>query len=268
MKIEDMNSRFNFRSTPFTREFDIADRYKVTAHEEELTHLIQTIEERMSAALIAPAGHGKTTLLRALAKKLPDVRYRVSYLKVADLSKRDFCREISHALGAQSSGTYPSLLRNLQERLSQIYQEGIRIVLILDEAHDFRPEVLGVVRLLTNFEMDSRLVVSIILSGQGGLTQLLKREELQDVASRLAHRAKLSLLSRKELLKYVEHRCFLAGSQTPPFATEALVALHECSHGNLRATDHLALKALQVAHSEDESIVTTNHITRARQMLT
>ena len=263
-----MCSRFQFRITPFTREFEIANRYKVAAHEDELAHLIQTMEQRMSAALISPAGHGKTTLLRALARKLPDVRYRVTYLKVADLSKRDFCREISHALGAQSSGTYPSLLRNLQERLSQIYQEGIRIVLILDEAHDFRPDVLGIIRLLTNFEMDSRLVVSIILAGQGGLDKLLKRDDLQDVASRLAHRARLSLLSQNELIKYMEHRCFLAGSQTPPFEAEALVALYECSHGNLRATDHLALKALHVAHDEDASIVTTNHITRARQMLT
>ncbi len=267
MTIKDMCSRFNFRMTPFTRELNITDRYKIEPHEQELEHLAETVEQRMSAALISPAGHGKTPLLRALNQQLPDVRYRTSYLKVADLSKRDFCREISQELGAKSSGTYPSLLRNLQDRLKQIYHEGIRCVLILDEAHDFRSEVLGVIRILTNFEMDSQLVVSVILSGQEGLAKLLKKEELQDVASRLAHRSRLGLLSQKQLVKYIEHRCFLAGCTEPPFKGESLVAIYECTHGNLRATDHLTLKALQVAHREDEAIVTTNHITRARQML-
>jgi molybdopterin-guanine dinucleotide biosynthesis protein len=46
----------------------------------------------MSAALIAPAGAGKTALLRRLVAELPEARYQVSYVKVTSLSKRDLCR--------------------------------------------------------------------------------------------------------------------------------------------------------------------------------
>ena len=49
-------------------------------------------------------------------------------------------------------------------------QESLRPVIILDEAHDMRPEVLAILRVLTNFEMDSKLVVSIVLAGQPRLT--------------------------------------------------------------------------------------------------
>ena len=57
-------------------------------YERPLKHLFGTLDKRMSAALIAPAGTGKTMLLRALMARLPQARYRVHYVKVTDLSKR------------------------------------------------------------------------------------------------------------------------------------------------------------------------------------
>jgi type II secretory pathway predicted ATPase ExeA len=267
-EIQDYRSRFGFRKTPFTREIGVADHFKIPAHEQTTRHLYQAIEERMSAALIGPAGCGKTTLIRGLSAELSQSRYTCAYLKVNDLSKRDFCRELSSVFGLAPSGTYPSLLRRIQERFSKGFcEEGMRWVLILDEAHDFRPEVLGILRILTNFEMDSKLVVSLILAGQRGLDHLLSREMLRDVAGRLAHRARLELLSPRQVEDYVQHRCAVAGATQTPFDADALTALHDLTHGNLRAIDQLAYKALLVAHEAGAECVNTNHITKARGML-
>lgn len=267
-EIKDYRSRFGFDTTPFTRELAVTDHFKIPAHEEAARHLRQAVEERMSAALIAPAGSGKTTLLRTLAARLSQSRYHQAYLKVNDLSKRDFCRELSGVFGLQPSGTYPCLLRRLQDRFSKGFgEEGMRWVLILDEAHDFRPEVLSMLRILTNFEMDSKLVVSLVLAGQGGLHQLLNRETLRDVAGRLAHRAHLELLAAAQVQEYIRHRCAIAGVHEAPFDAEALTALYELARGNMRATDQLAYKALLVAHEADMNRVNTNHVVKARGML-
>lgn len=264
----DMLSHFHFQTMPFTPEVRVADRFRLSAHDETLNHLRQTVEQRMSAALIAPAGTGKTTLLRALVEALPEARYHTRYLKVTDLSKRDFCREISTALGLGSAGTYPALVRRLQEHMEQIVdQEAMRCVLILDEAHDFRPHVLSIIRILTNFEMDSRLVFSVLLSGQMGLGRLLDNPILTDVTGRLAHRAQLQPLSLTEVKEYITHRCAMAGLMHAIFETEAMTALYEIGHGNLRATDRLALKALHVAHQAKASAVTSNHVAKARGLL-
>ncbi len=67
-------------------------------------------------------------------------------------------------------------------------------------------------RLLTNFEMDSRLVVSLVLAGQPLLRTLLGRPEQAAMAQRLAHYATLRLLSRDETRAYVVHRCAHAGA--------------------------------------------------------
>lgn len=149
---------------------------------------LDRIERRMSVAVIAPAGAGKTCLLRAVRHDLPEARYRVHYVKVTELSKRDLCREIATAVGVTPAGSYPMLVRRLQEDFEQVAStDGVRPVLVLDDVHDIRPEVLGVLRVLTNFDWDSRLVVSIVLAGQPPLNKLLSRLACEDVAQRIAY---------------------------------------------------------------------------------
>lgn len=53
--------------------------------DEALAGLQSAVEARMSAALIAPAGTGKTALLRRLRDALPEARYHVHYVKVTGL---------------------------------------------------------------------------------------------------------------------------------------------------------------------------------------
>ncbi len=266
-KFKDFISRFGFHTTPFTCEIRVEDHYINETYTEHLGHLCDAVDKRMSSALIAPAGTGKTSMLRALSARLPETRYQTHYVKVTELSKRDLCREISVVAGIEAAGNYPTLVRRLQERFSEsLDMDGLRPVLVLDEAHDIRPEVLSVLRILTNFKMDSRLVVSIVLSGQSPLAKMLSNPKLEDVAKRLAHYATLRLLSRGETKTYIQHRCSISGAANCPFDPGAIEALYEVGRGNLRATDHLALKSLELAHKQNCNAVDSNHVTRARTM--
>lgn len=266
--MKDFRSRYGFHSTPFTREIPVAQCLGLAFYDQAADALASVIDDRMSAALIAPAGTGKTTLLRALVARLPEARYRVHYVKVTSLSKRDICREIARAIGAKPAGSYACLVQRLQERfVNTADTDGLRPVLILDEAHDMRPDVLGILRILTNFDMDSRLVVSIVLAGQPRLKELLRTDDLEDIARRLAHYATLRPLSRDETERYIEHRASVAGAASLPMDAAAIDAIYEIGRGNLRATDRLSLKALQMAHDADLDVVGTQHVVEARQCL-
>jgi general secretion pathway protein A len=140
-------------------------------------------------------------------------------------------------------------------------------VLVLDDAHDIRPDVLAVLRVLTNFEWDSRLVVSIVLAGQPPLEKLLARPSCEDVAQRIAFYARLRLLSRDETATYLEHRCTIAGALTLPFDRAAIDALFEMTRGNLRALDQLALGALDEAAKARAKTVATSNVVAARKHL-
>jgi len=261
-------SPMGLRKTPFTRELAVAERFALPHQAEATEALAEAVRQRMSAALIAPAGTGKTVALRVLVAGLPDARYQVRYVKVTGLSKRDLCKEIAAACGLSPTGIYPALVRKLQDAFAHASgTDGLRPVIVLDEAHDLRPDSLAVLSLLTNFEMDSRLVVSLILAGQPPLKTMLGRPDQAAMAQRLAHYASLRLLSRDETHAYVVHRCALAGAQTDPFDSDAHEALFEMSLGNLRAIDRIALKALELAARAGASAVSSGEAIQARKLL-
>jgi general secretion pathway protein A len=261
-------SPMGFRKTPFTRELDVTERFTVPHQDEAIEALAQAVHQRRSAALVAPAGSGKTVALRILRSRLPEARYRVRYVKVTGLSKRDLCKEIAVVCGLSSAGIYPTLVRKLQDAFEHTSAtDGLRPVLLLDEAQDLRPESLAMLRLLTNFDMDSRLVISFVLAGQPPLSTLLSRPEQTAVAQRLAHRATLRLLSRDETHAYIAHRSAVAGAPTPPFDDNALESLFEMASGNFRAIDHLALKAIELAARAGNAVVSSGDVIAARKLI-
>jgi type II secretory pathway predicted ATPase ExeA len=261
-------SPMGFRKTPFTRELAVTERFALAHQTEAADALAEVVRQRMSAALVAPAGTGKTVVLRALVAGLPEARYHTHYVKVTGLSKRDLCKEIAAACGLTATGIYPALVRKLQDAFSHAsISDGLRPVIVFDEAHDLRPDSLAMLRLLTNFEMDSRLVVSVVLAGQPPLKTLLSRPDQQAIAQRLSHYATLRLLSRDETRAYVVHRSAVAGAQVDPFDSDAHEAIFEMSRGNLRAIDRLALKSLELAAQAGASAVSSGEAITARKLL-
>jgi general secretion pathway protein A len=264
----DLRTQFGFTSTPFTREIRPEEQLPFTFFEEALAGLKRCIEARMSGALIAPPGSGKSALLRRLRHELPEARYKVFDVKITDVPRRELCREVARVCEVQSTGSYSLLIHRLQERFQEIlHSESRRTVLVIDEAGDLRLESLGLFRLLTNFDMDSALLLSVLLCGQPRLKTLLDRDDQQAVARRLYHFASLRLLSREELVQYVNHRCTIAGARTSPFDPGAVEAFYEVSRGNMRVVDLLALKSLERAALAKQSAIGVNHVIEARKEL-
>lgn len=266
---DDIRSFFNLSALPFTREIAVKDRWRHPIFDEPFGAFKRVFYERMSGCLEAPSGMGKTLLLRSLQEEaLPEARFRVQYMAITGLSKRDFCREVARVLGCPPVGTYPALVHRIQEKcLTLTEQESLRPVLIIDEAHDLRPEVLSILRILTNFEMDSRLVLSLLIAGQSGLKALLRRDELEAISRRMTHFDTIRPLSREETREYILHRLRIVGAQDELFDTSAYDGIYECSQGNLRAINRLCLKSLQMAAQKGNKVVGTQHVVQARQKL-
>lgn len=264
----DLRSRFGMHALPFTREIRVDHHLTLPPYLEALDGLAGAVQKRMCAALIGPAGTGKTNILRALVQRLPEARYRAHYVKVTGLSKRDICRDIAHVMGLPPAGAFNALVQKIQAKaLGAVDTDGLRPVLLLDDAHEMRPDVLGMLAPLTNFEMDSRLVLSVVLTGQPPLAAMLRRAELEGIARRFAHYATIRPFSREETAAYVAHRCTVAGAATSPFDHASIDALYEIGRGNLRATDQLALKALEMAERKGFATVDQVQVIEARRLL-
>ncbi len=260
----DLRAHFGFSAVPFSREIPIKDRWRSDIFDQPLTALRQTIEQRMSGVVLAPSGTGKTVILRTLRAQLPEARYRLHYVKLTSLAKKDLCREIGLAAGFDLSGIYPVVFRMLQQRLRQLDEDGLRPVLLLDDVQDMSPPVLTTLRILTNFDMDSKLVISLVLAGDNQLRHMLESPSLEPIRRRMAHIATLRLLSRAETRDYMQHRVRIAGAPTFPFDPQATDAVFEVSRGNLRAIDQLARKSLELAAQKAIATVDPALVAEAR----
>ncbi len=145
--------------------------------------------------------------------------------------------------------------------------QGMRQVIIFDDAHEMRTDSLRLARLLTNFEMDSKLVVSVILAGQLPLKKMLSTPELEDVRQRLNVCSELRLFSREESFGYISHRVKIAGATKSPFPAQSSEAIFEITKGNMRAIDALALMSLRVADEGKRSVVSASDVAVARARL-
>ena len=74
-----------------------------------------------------------------------------------------------------------------------------RPVLIVDEAQEMLPAVLAELRLLSSARLDSHILLTVVLAGDGRLLERLRSEELLPLGSRMRVRLALERATPEEL---------------------------------------------------------------------
>ena len=90
----------------------------------------------------------------------------------------------------------------------------IRPVLLIDEAQEMSPEVLGELRILSSADFDATSLLTVVLSGDGRLLELLRQEDLVPLGTRIRTRLVTEPASREELLELLSHALSKAGNAT------------------------------------------------------
>ncbi|MCL1036974.1 AAA family ATPase [Shewanella submarina] len=223
-------------------------------HREALAHLTYGLGETGGFVLLTgEVGTGKTTVSRCLLQQLPD-NTDTAFILNPSLTEQELLATLCDELKI-SYGDNPSL-KQLTDLLSQYllknHEAGRNTVLIIDEAQHLRPEVLEQLRLLTNLETDTKKLLQVILIGQPELQQLLKRQELRQLAQRITARYHLLPLSEQELGLYVQHRLQVAGRHEPLFTAKAIKVLHKATGGIPRLSNLICERALMAAYAQSK----------------
>jgi general secretion pathway protein A len=244
-----------FSITPDPRYVFLSER-----HRDALAHLLYGVGKGGSGGFVqltGEVGTGKTTLCRLLLEQLPE-NTRVALVlnpKVTPLELLETaCEELHLDIGGKR-GSLKALVDTLNTFLLDAYAQGLRVVLIIDEAQQLSVEALEQVRLLTNLETPTQKLLQIILLGQPELREMLAREDLRQLAQRITARYHLTPLDAGETEAYVRHRLAVAGSRRLPFTRLGLKALFQRSGGIPRLINVIADRALMAGFArEQESI--------------
>ncbi|MBI4436013.1 MAG: AAA family ATPase [Candidatus Omnitrophica bacterium] len=224
-----------FENTPNPRFF-----YHSREHEEAFARLIYAIRERKGAAMISGEyGCGKTLLGRALMAELTDSRYDVAVLSNPKLSSSQFLKEVVHQLGGNgASNDKVTLMHTLNEILYGNFRRDKETVILIDEAQAIPDEeVFEEIRLLLNFQLNDRFLLTLLLLGQPELRE--KVEKIPQLSQRIAIRYHLKGLTYQETQTYVKHRLKIAGAYYDMFDDPSYPLIFEFTGGVPRKINNL-----------------------------
>ena len=233
-----------FAITPDPRFVFLGER-----HRDALAHLLYGIGQGGSGGFVqltGEVGTGKTTLCRLVLGQLPE-DVRIALVLNPKQTPLELLESVCAELQVPQATRRRSLKTQvdaLNEYLLQAYADGLRVVLMIDEAQELSRELLEQVRLLTNLETDTQKLLQIVLIGQPELRETLARPGLRQLAQRITARYHLTPLQPGETAAYLRHRLSVAGASAFPFEDRAVARLHALSGGVPRLLNVLGDRAL------------------------
>jgi len=245
---------------PFSLTPDPRFLYLSRKHEDCLTLLLHAITRNKGAVMLTgEVGHGKTTLSRRLLQELDEAEYRVVLIVNPIMTPIQLIREILEQLGVGENlpKNRQALLKLLNEKLLELHQQGQKVVLVIDEAHLLRDrQTFEEMRLLLNFQLNDRFLISLVLIGQPEL--IPKVERIPALKQRLAVRANLKPLDLVETGEMLRHRLAAAWhSQNGRgvFSPEAVQEIYRYTNGCPRIICEVADNALLVGMAQKARVI-------------
>ena len=255
---------FAFTRLPFETPAETDELFESSARREAEARLGHLIELRGIGMLTGEVGSGKTTVCRYLTAQLHPGLYRVHYVSLTTGNVLDMYKSIAWEIGIAVERSRSSAHHAIRTEISRLAKEAKQLpVLVVDEAHHLRNDVLEDLRLLTNFAMDSEQRMCLILVGLTELRRRLSMAVHESLSQRLVVRHHLTGLDRKEVDAYLEHRLRLAGCELPLFEAPAVEALFQGARGLPRQINRIAHYALSAAALDKARTVNADHLQNA-----
>lgn len=230
-------AQWGLKWNPFSAEFP-SEGLLVTPKIESFTWRVeQLVQEGGFALVTGESGTGKSVTLRILAGRLEALRdISVGVIQRPQSKVADFYRELGDIFAVKLAphnrwGGFKALRERWK---AHVASSRIKPVLLIDEAQQMNPDVLGELRILSSADFDATSLLTVVLSGDERLLELLRQEDLVPLASRIRTRLVNQAATREELLDLLHHALAKAGNATL-MTTELMDTLVDHSAGNYRS---------------------------------
>lgn len=205
--------------------------------------------------LTGDVGTGKTTLINALVNGLGD-DVIVATIPDPGLEKIDFFNYMAAAFEMNRSfNSKGEFIFGFRSFLNDAYQEGKRVLLIIDESQRLNHELLEEIRLLSNIEKQNIKLLNIFFVGQNEFNDLLWEPRNRALRQRITINYNVYALDEKDVKSYIKHRLHVAGTDKTLFSPGAIQEIIKFSAGFPRLINIICDHALLTGYVKGAALI-------------
>ena len=259
----DYTARYGLEFNPFIKNSKEV-LVETQEYKEALFRLNYLLSTKGFGLLTGSAGRGKTTAIRNWSSKLNPSLYKVVYSSLSTLTVNDFYRNLAQELGAQPAFRKTDNFKIIQNEINRLALEKRQTpVIIIDEANYISNVVLNDLKMLFNFEMDSKDRAIILLAGLPQLNNILRLSNHEPLRQRIIMNYNLEGMSKSEGRSYIESKLKGAGCTQTVFDDNALEAILNAANGTPRMINKFCNASLLVGNSYNINIITADTVKQA-----
>ncbi|MBF0372882.1 MAG: AAA family ATPase [Alphaproteobacteria bacterium] len=238
---------YKFQDHPFQLTPDPRFFFGSSVHRRAEAHLLYGLSQGEGFIVVTgDVGAGKTTLVGHLLSTLDPKRYRAARIVSTNLGADDMLRMVAGAFAVPHEGVSKAgLLERIEQALAASLKQGLRSVLLVDEAQNLSVQALEELRMLSNFQVGRQAPLQSFLLAQPQFRRTLAGRDLDQLRQRVIASYHLGPLDREETAAYVRHRLGRVGwTDDPRIDDEALAAVFRHTGGMPRRINTLCSRVL------------------------
>jgi type II secretory pathway predicted ATPase ExeA len=254
---------YSLTNTPFTRDIPVRSLYNSHIVEEVMSRLEFVAERQQFALVVGECGTGKTTIIRKLQTDLKSDKYKVLYVSDSQMTPRNFYKILLEQLGVVAYYYRSDAKRQLHKEIELLKSaHGIKPVVVTDESHLFKKEMLEEIRFTLNYVYDSVSPMALILVGQLELLDTLKKQSYQAIRQRVDIKCEIPGYDRSEVSQYINCHMTYAGAVSDIFSDGAIDVIYKYSAGSARMINKVCTACLNYGSQSKRKIIDDHMVTQ------
>jgi len=253
---ETVKNFFGLQKMPFTKLIGVNELYHSSSFEEACARLQIGLENEDAVLLSGAVGSGKSNVLRYFTSQLDPNAYTCIYIAADSFKIGEIAKRALTALQVEVPYTGSSALRRLQQTIIKLNREkAIKPLLVIDEIQQLPTTTLVSLKNLLNYNMDSEILLFLLLCGQNSIYEKLGYPQLEALKRRVRIRYVLRSLSVEETGAYISHQMKICGVEQSVFSDDTKAGIYQHSKGILSEINAICFDLLIYAAAQSKQII-------------
>ena len=249
---------FGMKCNPFRKGVEQKNKYEFVDFKEMQGRLEYLQKIHGIGLFTGSPGFGKTYSIKYFLENLNIGFYKTVYLSLSTVTVMDFYRGLCIELGISPMHRKIDMFKQIQDTIkTYVKDRKITPVIVLDEAQYLRTDVLNDLKILFNFDIDSKDYAILILVGQPVLNDMLSRNTHEALKQRIVVNYTFCGLNEKEVEEYLKSRLKIAGMNENMFEEGAIKAISSICNGSTRKLNSIIENCLMICEQRGENVVNT-----------